>query len=211
MDTTTGVHTTISEAITGTDGSYLVVAPPAVGTHKYYLRIPAFQFAAGGPLDYLVPTTFTSFGDDDNQNQNLIPSATPEVFGASTEVSDVDILPGEMPTHAENGETGFNNASDNDDDSNNDLTIDLGLKPKALMVGNLVFRDVNANNTFDPGVDLPIPGVTVRLYLAGQPPAATPVSEAVTGSNGTYMLYAAAAAYYVHIPYLESLLITHKL
>jgi hypothetical protein len=39
--------------------------------------------------------------------------------------------------------------------ANNDLTFDFGLKPKAIMVGNLVFRDVNANGTFESGIDLP--------------------------------------------------------
>ncbi|MFN7564503.1 MAG: SdrD B-like domain-containing protein [Prosthecobacter sp.] len=201
VDTTTGIETVISKSWSGTDGSYLVVGPPAVGTQKYYIHIPASQFAAGGPLEFLVPTSLTTFGDDDNQNQNLLPSANPEVAGASTEISNGDILPGEMPTDANNEETGFNKTSDNDDDANIDLTIDLGLKPKAMMVGNLVFRDVNGNNIFDPGIDMPMSGVAVRLFQASQPITAQPVSETITGPNGTYTLYAtAAAAYYVHIP-----------
>jgi hypothetical protein len=60
---------------------------------------------------------------------------------------------------------------------------------------------VNGNNIFDPGIDLPMSGVSVRLFQASQPITATPVSETVTGPNGTYTLYASAsAAYYVHIP-----------
>ncbi|MDP1590392.1 MAG: SdrD B-like domain-containing protein, partial [Prosthecobacter sp.] len=82
-----------------------------------------------------------------------------------------------------------------------DLTLDIGLKPKAIMVGNLVFRDVNDNGTFESGIDLPVPDVTVRLFQQAQVVTDTPVSEAVTASNGTYMLHATSpAAYYVHIP-----------
>lgn len=50
---------------------------------------------------------------------------------------------------ADGRETGFDKTSDNADDSNNNLTFDFGLKPKAMMVGNLIFRDVNGNGTFE--------------------------------------------------------------
>lgn len=46
-----------------------------------------------------------------------------------------------------------------------------------------------------------MPNVTVRLFQSSQAITDTPVSEAVTAANGTYLLYAkSAAAYYVHIP-----------
>jgi hypothetical protein len=57
-----------------------------------------------------------------------------------------------MPTAVR---AGYDKTSDNADDANINLTFDLGLKPKAIMVGNLVFRDVNANGTFESGIDLP--------------------------------------------------------
>jgi hypothetical protein len=93
-----------------------------------------------------------------------------------------------MPTDADGRETGFDKTSDNAFDSDNDLTLDIGLKPKAIMVGNLIFRDVNDNGTFESGIDLPVPNVTVRLFQQTQAVTDTPVSEAVTAANGTYLL-----------------------
>ncbi len=111
------------------------------------------------------------------------------------------LLPNNLPTDSDGREAGFDKTSDNADDANTDLTIDLGLKAKALMVGNLVFRDVNANGTYESGIDLAMANVTVRLFQQAQAVTDTPVSEAVTAADGTYMLYAtSAAAYYVHIP-----------
>jgi hypothetical protein len=189
----------VGSTLTDANGAFLLHGPPVSAPQGYRLRIPAAQFTTSGPLSFLVPTTLTTSGSDDNTNQNAQPTAQPEVTGVTTAV--FSPVSGALPTDADGREAGFDKTSDNAFDSDTDLTLDIGLKPKAIMVGNLVFRDVNANGIYDAGIDLPMPNVTVRLFQQTQAVTDTPVSEAVTSANGTYMLYATSpAAYYVHIP-----------
>ena len=196
---TDAVNTVVATTTTDGNGEYILYAPPAIAPKTYLVRIPAYQFSGSGALNYLVPTTLTTNGNDDNLNQNALPSTNPSVTGVSTAA--FSLVPGASPTDTDGRETGYDMTSDNENDPDNDLTIDLGLKPKALTVGNLVFRDVNANGTYESGVDLALSNVTVRLFQQSQSVTDTPVSEAVTGADGTYMLYATVpAAYYVHIP-----------
>jgi hypothetical protein len=49
----------------------------------------------------------------------------------------------------------------------------------------VVFRDENANTTFDAGSDTPAPGIPVRLY-AGTTATGTPVAEVATSDAGAY-------------------------
>ncbi|WP_294231262.1 SdrD B-like domain-containing protein [Prosthecobacter sp.] len=192
-------ETVIGSTTTTTTGAYILYAPPAITPHTYKVRIPAAQFTASGRLAFLVPSVLSTSGNDDDLNQNAQPATSPETTGVVTAAYSAGA--GTQPTDADGRETGFDKTSDNADDANINLTFDFGLKPKAIMVGNLVFRDVNDNGTFESGIDLPVPNVTVRLFQQSQAVTATPVSEAVTSANGTYMLYAtSAAAYYVHIP-----------
>ena len=195
----TGVDTVVGTTTTDANGEYLLYAPPAVSPQTYKVRIPAAQFSSTGPLNFLVPSALSTNGNDDNLNQNAQPAATPETTGVVT--AGFSLLAGTLPTDADGRETGYDKTSDNDDDADNDLTIDLGLKAKSLMVGNLIFRDVNATGTYESGIDLPIANVTVQLFQQAQAVTDTPVSQAVTAADGSYMLYAtSAAAYYVHIP-----------
>jgi len=199
IDGVTSQENVVGMTTTNTQGAYLLYGPPALAPHAYKVRIPAAQFGPGGVLNFLVPSVLTASGSDDDTNQNALPTIAPEVTGVST--ASYSATAGTQPTDADGRETGFNKTSDNADDANINLTFDFGLKPKAIMVGNLIFRDVNGNGTFESGIDLPVPGVTVRLFQQSQAVTATPVYEAVTAANGTYMLYATSpAAYYVHIP-----------
>jgi hypothetical protein len=194
-----GGEKVVSTTTTDTTGKYLFYAPPTVTPQTYYVRIPATQFNATGPLNFLVPSTLTTNGSDDNLNQNAQPAADPGTTGVVT--AGFSLVAGTLPTDTDGRESGYDKTSDNDDDANIDLTIDLGLKAKALMVGNLVFRDANANGTYEAGIDVAMANVTVRLFQQAQAVTDTPVSEAVTSADGTYMLYATSpAAYYVHIP-----------
>jgi protocatechuate 3,4-dioxygenase beta subunit len=199
VDGVSSEETVIGSTSTDANGAFILYGPPVTAPHGYKVRIPAAQFAAAGPLNFLVPTVLSSSGNDDNVNQNAQPAAQPETTGVTTAV--FTPVSGAMPTDADGRETGFDKTSDNAFDSDNDLTLDIGLKPKAIMVGNLIFRDVNDNGTFESGIDLPVPNVTVRLFQQTQVVTDTPVSEAVTAANGTYLLQATSpAAYYVHIP-----------
>lgn len=177
----------------------MLYSAPVLSPNLCKVRIPAGQFAVGAPLNFLTPTGVIATGDDDDLNQNAQPTANPETTGAVTNT--FTLTPGTQPTDADGRESGVSKDSDNADDADNDLTLDLGLKPKALMVGNLVFRDMNSNGTFDSGIDQPVPNVTVKLFQQGQAVTDTPVSQAVTAADGTYMLSTATAgSYYVHIP-----------
>ncbi len=194
-----GADTAVVSTTTDANGGYLMYAPPAVAPQSYKVRIPAAQFAAGSVLNFLVPSTLTTNGNDDNVNQNAQPASSPETTGVVT--AGFSLVAGTLPTDADGREAGYDKAGDNADDANIDLTIDLGLRAKAIMVGNLVFRDANLNGTYESGIDVPLSGVTVRLFQQAQAVTDTPVSEAVTAADGTYLLYATSpAAYYVHIP-----------
>ena len=196
---TGGADTVVGTTTTDANGEYILYAPPAISPQTYKVRIPAAQFSTTGMLSYLVPTALTTNGTDDNLNQNAQPTTSPATSGVVT--TSFSLLAGTLPTDSDGRETGFDKTSDNDDDADNDLTIDLGLKPKALMVGNLVFRDVNATGAYESGIDQPVANVTVQLFQQAQAVTDTPVSQTVTAADGTYMLYASSpAAYYVHIP-----------
>jgi hypothetical protein len=188
-------------ATTQTDASGLFrlwVAP----SRTYYLRIAASQFASGGPLSLLSPTSLIASGKDDNSNQNALATANPAYTGVSTAAA-VYYL-GAQPTDA-NGEVGVAGSADNAEDSNVNLTLDFGLKAKGPGIGNLVFKDLNGNGWFEEGTDEPLAGVVVQLFPVGSNPAsASPSDTAITATNGTYLLMAPAAGnYYVHIPAAE--------
>jgi hypothetical protein len=199
INSANSTETVIGTTTTNTNGAYILYGPPVLPPDACKVRIPAAQFSGTGALNFLVPSVLSSSGYDDDTNQNALPATTPETTGVFT--ASFSFTAGTQPVDSDGRETGFDKASDNGQDDNVNLTLDFGLKPKALMVGNLVFRDVNANGTYESGIDLPVPNVTVRLFQAAQSVTATPVWEAVTASNGTYMLYATSpAAYYVHVP-----------
>jgi hypothetical protein len=196
---TGGADTVIGTTSTDANGEFILYAPPAISPQTYKVHIPAAQFSSTGPLNFLVPSAQLTIGTDDNYNQNALPTTNPAVTGVYT--ASFSLLAGTLPTDADGRESGFDKTSDNDNDSNNDLTIDLGFMAQSIMVGNLVFRDVNASGAYESGIDLPLANVTVQLFQQSQAVTDTPVSQAVTAADGTYMLSTTApAAYYVHIP-----------
>jgi hypothetical protein len=151
-------------------------------------------------LSVYVPAAINGSGTDDNANQNGLFTANPGVNGVSTATATFTL--GTQPSTTAGNEPGYDKDSDTAEDANVNLTLDFGLVPKALGVGNLVFKDVNANSTYQEGTDLPIGGVTLRLFSAGADPAtATPISTTVSLSDGSYFLEAALpGTYFVHIP-----------
>ncbi len=107
------------EVITANDGSYLF---NGLQPGDYYVRVPASQFASGQPLYGLFAVSTMIAGDDD-AGQDGIFNASPETNGIRTATFTLAV--NAEPTDATT-ETGFNSASDNSDDDNANLTIDLG-------------------------------------------------------------------------------------
>lgn len=72
-----------------------------------------------------------------------------------------------------------------------------------VSVGNVVFRDQNANSRHDPGEG--IPNVEVQLFTAGADPSTgTPVASTFTDSQGRYLfLLIDDGQYFAHIPASE--------
>jgi hypothetical protein len=114
------------------------------------------------------------------------------------------VLPGLAPDET-NGETGFLFFDDDSFDLDSDLTIDIGLAPKPLLVGNLVFADVDGDARFTAGTDQGVTGVQVNLYALGSVPGADmPAASAYTDFQGVYSLRAPApGSYFVHVPGTE--------
>ena len=180
------------------DGFYqFCVAPGA-----YYVRVPALEFQGGGGLASYRPSAMveTNQGDDD-AGQNAYADGDLASNGARTTL--VTLLPGLAPTFAD-GETGYLSEEDDAADADFDLTVDLGFTPKPLHVGNLVFKDLNADKVYD-SLDEGVEAVTVQLFQAGDSPSfSTPVDEVQTASDGTFLLRAPEPGnYFMFIPASE--------
>jgi len=115
---TPGVDEAVGAAISDSKGRYLI---DNINTGRYFLHVPASQFAAGLPLDGLLPMAAVSLGDDD-AGQDLIFNDDPSVNGASTGV--FLLRPGFAPVGA--AESGADGGFDDDEDDRVDLTRDLG-------------------------------------------------------------------------------------
>jgi hypothetical protein len=181
---------------TSASGTYLLYAPSG----SYRLRIPGTQFAPGRLLSIYVPSSIHLSGTDDDANQDGLATATPATTGVSTATGTFTL--GTQPSTTAGNEPGYDKDSDTAEDANVNLTLDFGFVPRSIGVGNLVFRDTNANSTYQAGIDEPLAGVTVRLFASGADPAtATPISSSVSLADGTYFLEAPLpGSYFVHVP-----------
>ncbi len=168
----------------------------------YYIRIPASQFQSGGALVNTVssqdPLT-ASVASDDDLGEDGLDTANPASTGVQTAPF---VLVADLAPTAAGIEVGYHSESDDAADGSADLTLDLGFAPKPLYVGNLVFRDQNADGRFTSGTDLGYANVPVRLFQRGQNPAtATPVASTLTSADGTFRLQALTSGdYFLHIP-----------
>lgn len=181
-------------------GIYRVNVPAG----SYKLRVPSSQFQAGQSLVNFVATLSNSgAGLDDNKNQNGLSTSNPASTGVSSTIATYSLGTQPTDTNSANQETGIDITSDNTEDTNVNLTIDFGFVPEFASLGNLVFRDINSNNRFDVGIDMPMEGVTVQLFTQGATPGVTsPIDTAVTFANGTYRLKAyGAGSYFIHVPF----------
>lgn len=191
------IGTPVQTAFTSGEGKYLFFF---LNDGNYFVHIPATEFQLGGDLTgtFSIPGT-NGVGADDNVGEDGIDNAAPALNGIST--GDFVVAANQAPT-PETGETGFDSAWDDFDDTNNDLTIDLGFF-RPVGVGNLIFVDSNGNGHADSGEG--VPDVIVRLFLQGDDPlTANPISEVTTDTQGEFMFSdIGEGAYFIHVPASE--------
>lgn len=179
------IGTPVASTVTAANGSYSFANLPP---DSYYIRIPASQFAAGGPLHgkQSLPGNGDDDGLDDDVDENGLDAADPDLNGL---LSTTFTLGNNQEPVDGGTETGFNAVSDNTDDNNTDLTIDLGFEaasPPLLSIGNLVFFDANNNGRADTGEG--IDGVAVWLFHENDDPATSvPFLTTETANGGQYL------------------------
>lgn len=172
------------------DGSYNFSGlPPGDYTVRFTLP-PGMQFA---------PST-TQVPDPDGTNQGINLDSNLIVVDRSLSVFNTDVFNLGTPAESEpSAETAPGGAAEVDPsatvDARGNLTVDAGFIP-VMNLGNLVWEDVNLNNVFDAGVDLPIPGATVSLLIENPAAPGTfipatdafgaPVAQQTTLGDGMY-------------------------
>jgi len=170
----------------------------------YHIRIPASAFGSGGAAENLVDTPPTAnisglSADDDAGQDGYSVSSIVSSHGVCT--ANFTVLPGLTPDNT-HGETGFLSYEDDTFEYDSDLTVDIGLAPKPIGVGNLVFNDSNGDKRFTSGTDFGISGVLIELYSAGSVPGSnTPLAQTHSREGGLYELRAPGAGdYFMFIP-----------
>ncbi len=84
-----------------------------------------------------------------------------------------------------NGDQGFSDARPFFGKANGLGDLEAICAPAPIEIGNRVWFDANANGIQDPGpAEFPVPGVTVNLYVAGDP--TTPIATTLTNGAGEY-------------------------
>ncbi|MDB6118736.1 MAG: hypothetical protein JWO08_2517, partial [Verrucomicrobiaceae bacterium] len=171
----------------------------------YRVTVPASEFGSGKPLEgmFCLPSA-QLVGDDDTSAKGQY-DFSPALNGISTldfiavpstEVNGV-LVPGFGPVGTE--ESGLQGDFDDADDTNGDMTVDLGFY-RPLGIGNLVFVDTNHNDRADPGEG--IAGVDVQLYRASDTPGQDfALLDLVTDDSGHFLFGGLAAGdYKLYIP-----------
>jgi uncharacterized repeat protein (TIGR01451 family) len=186
-----GINPPRETVVTGPNGQYLFTG---LEPNEYKIHIPARYFQPGQPLTGTFSVTGVRFGDDD-QGEDGEDSLQPWVTGITSR--EFLLSEGTAPSEY-TYESGFQSASDNANDSNVDLTIDLGLYI-AVGLGNHVFIDANRNSKADPGEGFD--GVTLELYPDGTAPGThAPFATTTTSNGGIYSFVGLPpGAYRVHI------------
>lgn len=190
------VASQVTSTATASKGSYMFTG---LLPGSYYLHIPSTMFAAGAPLAGTVSMTGAqSTGGDDDTGEDGIDPTDIVAQGISTGIA--TLVPGTAPTGTqENGL--FANADDVQayGDGNYDLTWDFGFVNK-LRVGNLVFRDNNADGKYTAGTDAGVPGVTVQFYRQDTGVPAVLIASTTTDAAGRYRFDGPPGSYFVEIP-----------
>lgn len=184
--------TPLASTVTAGGGFYQFAGlPPG----EYLIHIPPSMFTAGGPLAGLTSLAGMAAGDDDF-GEDTRDAPEPWITGLTTH--EFELRTALCPVNA-TSETGLGKTSDDTDDANGDMTIDIGVV-QGVAIGNLVFIDANSNGHADPGEGYD--GVTVQLYSSSQVPGVdVPLDVTVTSAGGRYLFSGLApGSYRVHIP-----------
>lgn len=197
-----GLDVPVAETVTSSTGAYAFYNLPA---GSYFIHVPKTQFMIGGALHGRdsIPGHGEDDAQDDNVDENGIDGTDLDIHGLSTNVFTL----GNNQEPVDGGtETGSGASSDNTDDNNADLTIDLGFRTAAapqMKVGNLVYFDANNNGKADLGEG--VDGVTVQLFHNGEnPQVAVPMQTTETANGGQYLFSGLLEGeYFAYIPKVE--------
>jgi len=190
----------LDDTLTDSEGYYLFVG--LEDGHEYLVRIPADNFADGGPLEGYLSTegngeTPPDPDDDVDTDDN----------GAGKPGKNVDSAPvtltaaGEPTGESDIDPDGVNAA----DDANSNLTVDFGfVATPSLSLGNRVWFDADNSATRDDS-ELGASGVTVELFRDtdsdGIADSEFPFQSTVTDGDGYYLFGGLAEGdYLVRIP-----------
>ena len=164
---------TVSSAGCGCKGRYII---ENIDPGRYFIYVPPSQFTPGMPLEGLLPMNSVVAGDDD-VGQDLLFNDNPSVNGARTAV--FTLTPGQAPVGAQ--ESGEEGSIDDDNDSNIDLTKDLGFASPSGSGFALAQRD---RRTFDEDLTL---AVVDNVVAASTPePAAEPANVTFAAWSETH-------------------------
>jgi LPXTG-site transpeptidase (sortase) family protein len=163
---------------------------------NYLVGVDASNFQSGGILVGYYSSTGnrTDPLDSDDRRDNGIDQTSPQssTYGILSPTID---LTGDSPTSesdlSSDTGTGFGNNPTEDDGPNSrgrygesgngsNLTIDFGFYK--VEIGNLVYRDDNANGTYDAGTDTLLDSVLVQLFESDGSGNIT--GEIITGADG---------------------------
>ncbi|MEM6397341.1 MAG: SdrD B-like domain-containing protein [Bacteroidota bacterium] len=153
----------------------------------YFVFIPASNFADNAPLEdkLSIPGADTGDLDDDSaSSDNGQDDPTPEANGIRS--GDVTLEAGNEPTNEGGQDTPVAQASSLPDENVNE-TVDFTFIAELVALGNFVYMDNNNSGDFEAGIDMPVEGVDLELFEAGEnPQMATPVDMTTTDANGFY-------------------------
>jgi hypothetical protein len=165
--------TVLNTSITQANGEYSFTN---LANGDYRTRLAATNFNPGGPLAGLNPSPNPAADPNNNVDNDSNGTASGTLgSGGFIVTGPVTLAQGSEPSFGIDG-----------DGPDSNRTLDFGLVSAAatptLTLGNLVFRDNNANGTFDTG-DAGIPNVQVELLNEA---GTTVLHTATTGTGGTY-------------------------
>ncbi len=194
QDDGTGTFVNTGEtANTDADGYYLF---DYLIAGDYMVVIPASNFNSGAVLEGYYSSQ-TVRNDDGSLSETTAPD--PDNDTDSDDNGTLDTSGGAFNGAVTSapvtvGPTGNTEPTDDDDlanipaedseqpDGRSNLSVDFGFYKTEI--GNLVYRDDNANGTYDSGTDTPLGGVTVQLY-AGD--GTTLLDTVTTNASGEYL------------------------
>ncbi len=195
--TTVASGNTLATTTTNGSGYYRFDGLPAGG---YQVRIAASNFTGTGPLvGYLGSTgqssDFTAAGNNRDHGSDGTTPATTGITSGTVNIG------GATPPVINEAETGLPGAGANgpNGDAFDNLTVDFGLVPPPLSLGNRVWNDVNNNGILDAG-ETGIGNATVYLYVDNNNdgvPDGNPIATKATDANGYYLFTGLAPGNYI--------------